>query len=142
MSAAIILAKDYGEAATVAARLGLGQDWVYPHSVEIVLGRVIERVVYVEGWERSATLSADAVALLPDRMTTAATEEYVSRGELFAAIIGSPFVEAVTPDARTVGPQHAGARRRPLSRLAGALIGAAIGVVAASGILALLGWPW
>ncbi len=139
MSATVIVAADYGTAATVAAQLGLGQDWLYPHSIEQMAGRAIGRVVDVEGWQRSSVLTPEAVAAVVARMTPDATERRVSLGEQFDMLVSAPFVEAVTHDGRRVQAQHA-LRRRPRIGLAGFVAIGTGAALAASGAAVAVAW--
>jgi hypothetical protein len=139
----VIVATDYGTAATVAARLGLGQSWYYPHDLEHIRGLAVTRVIYVEGWHSSRTLTPEVVTAVVARMTSGATEERVSWGDQFDMIVAAPFVEAVTPSARTIQAQHAQRRRRGIPAGAAMPIGLGIGALIAAGVLALLkalGW--
>jgi len=108
MTAVVVFAKDYAAAATAAAQLGLGQDWVYPHDPDRLRGMAIDRVVWVDGWEASRAITPQAGAVAIARMTANASERFVRLQA--PQSFPSPFVETVAPVARNV--QHGQGRRR------------------------------
>lgn len=138
----VIVAADYGTAATTAARLGLGLNWHYPHDIEHVRGLAIGRVIYVEGWETSQALTAEAVTAVVARMTSYATEEHISSRPPFDIAVSSPFLETVTSEApRNI--QHG--QRRPSHRVTMRWLWAVVPVgfilgVAGAAIADALGW--
>lgn len=142
MGSTVIVAVDYGTAASVAARLGLGLDWHYPHDIEHVLGLAITRLVWVEGWEGSRQMTAEAVAAVVARMTSNATEELIGRRANFDPAVSSPFMDAVTSEPpRNI--QHARRRRQPLVAKAWWWVYLPIGMCLGAGVSLMgdsLGW--
>jgi len=97
----VVMARDYGLAAEVALRSGLGRDWLYPHDPTLLRGMVIQRVIYVEGWLHSTTLTIETAEEVQHRLAPDAKVVTITRAELSAleppAPISAPFVETVAP---------------------------------------------
>jgi hypothetical protein len=99
MSTTVIMARDYRTAAEVAGRLGLGHDWLYPHSPELMRGMVIQRVIYVEGWLTATSITVETAEEVQRRLAPDAQVVTAGRGWLEPpAPVSAPFVETVAPD--------------------------------------------
>lgn len=99
MSTTVIMARDYRTAAEVAGRLGLGQDWLYPHDPTLMRGMAIQRVVYVEGWLTASSITVETAEEVQRRLAPDARVVQLPRAALEApAAVSAPFVETVAPD--------------------------------------------
>lgn len=67
----VILASDYEAAIEAAFNLGLGHAWLYPHTPAMVPEQ-IDRLVYVEGWERSMFQTVGILETIRERTIHAA----------------------------------------------------------------------
>lgn len=67
----VILASDYEAAVEAAFNLGLGHAWLYPHTPAMVPEQ-IDRLVYVEGWERSMFQTVGILETIRERAIHAA----------------------------------------------------------------------
>lgn len=99
----VIVARDYGTAATFAARLGLGLDWVYPHDAERLRGLSIEHVVYVEEWQYSPSISLAALAII--YQSGATVDRFIRHAPIPPT---PPLVDITTP----TQPEEQGRERR------------------------------
>lgn len=136
----VIVANDYGMAATIAAQRGLGLDWYYPHDMDHVAGLRVDHVIWVDGWEHSQ-LSPNVVGAVIARMTSGATEENVTPGAYFDMLVsGTPFQEIT---AGQYQPRHAARERRGVPRgvrLPVWIAAVSVTTAAIVGALRLIGW--
>lgn len=115
MSTTVIMARTYADAAEVAMRTGLGRDWLYPHDPALLRGMVIQRVVYVEGWLSSTSITVETAEevqrrLAPDARVVVAPRAILGAQEPPAAV-SAPFVETVAPGPVIPAPRSSRARR-------------------------------
>lgn len=137
-----IIAKDYDDARQAAAEFGVGNDWVYPHDIKLVQGRVFNRLVFVSGYAEGEITTEVAAAIYAQTTNTAPVIHHELGQSDFDAIL-APFLD---PDSIEIvddyTPRHA--MRRPV--WAGILLGALVGAgIALAGLMSavLLGWlPW
>lgn len=100
----VIMAKDYKAAAEVALGLGLGRDWLYPHTPSLVLGVHIVRVIYVEGWLHSTTITTETAELVQRNLDPNGVAIIAPRGMATAEVpavradVLGPFVEPEAVD--------------------------------------------
>jgi len=112
MSTTVVVARDYRTASEVAGHLGLGQDWLYPHSPAMLRGMVIESVVYVDGWLSSPSITVDTATAVQTRLAADARVVIARRGPTEPpAPISAPFVEPVAPESTQGAPRPSRHRR-------------------------------
>ena len=138
----VILAKTYADAAEVAGRGGLGRDWLYPHDATLLHGMVIQRVVYVEGWLHSTTITTETAEEVQRRLAPDAVVLMAPRALLDAqaapAPVSAPFVETATQDS----PDTSQARRRRPPAPIVVILAVSLGGGVAGALLAILGRAW
>lgn len=106
----VIFARTLDNADEAAFNLGLRDDaWMHPR--EVRPHHVIDRVVYVDGWRASATITLGQAALVNDRRTLVSTEEETLTSELW-----------LTADDAAQGAQAALAAQRHSRRVQQALV--------------------
>lgn len=139
----VILAMTYADAAEAARKLGVGQDFIYPHTIELLHGVRLDRVVYVQGWLHSPSITTEVAEFVNTRVTPDTTVVVVPReGAPSSAPAGmlAPFVAPVYREGQL------GTWRPPRRRLASwvLLLGYALAVGLAGGVLYRLGavWGW
>lgn len=107
----VILAKTYADAAEVALGIGAGSDWLYPHDATMLRGLVIRRVVYVEGWLHSTSITVETAEQVQNRLTPDARVILLKPGGPRAepqAGLSAPFV---APMAQEPLPAQRGRQR-------------------------------
>lgn len=146
----VVMARDYATAADAARLLALGEDWIYPHSDEMLHGMIVPRVVYVEGWLESPALTTATAELVQSRLAqdtqvVLLPRDFTTRAPLRdvldrQAALSAPFMETVAPEPLQGDP-------RPSRRGAGTpawlwVIGVAGGGSMLAALVVTLGRSW
>lgn len=134
----VIMAKTYEDAAKVALGLSAGQDWLYPHSAHMLQGVQVTRLVYVEGWLHSSSITTDTAAFVQSRLTPdARVVTLTPEGGMAWATpqAPAPFVPLMVPDDPNDWRGRRRPRRAPQAAMAAVFVGCA---VIAGGLVAVL----